>query len=106
MLRPDDRRGYAAVLGHSYIREHILKKFAGVDADEVYTTDLYADIARELNIDPSAISVYVGQLASEKYGNVLERTRDRYYRFTDSLFKAYASARPYERKTGDKENDA
>lgn len=103
---PVQEAAYKKAVGHSYIREHILKKFAGVDADEVYTTDLYADIAREMNIDPSAISVYVGQLASDKYGNVLERTRDRYYRFTDSLFKAYASARPYERKTGDKENDA
>ena len=103
---PVQEAAYKKAVGHSYIREHILKMFAGVDADEVYTTDLYAHIARELNIDPSAISVYVGQLASDKYGNVLERTRDRYYRFTDSLFKAYASARPYERKTGDKENDA
>lgn len=103
---PVQEAAYKKAVGHSYIREHILKKFASVDADEVYTTDLYADIARELNIDPSAISVYVGQLASEKYGNVLERTRDRYYRFMDSLFKAYASARPYERKAGDKEIDA
>jgi Cdc6-like AAA superfamily ATPase len=103
---PIQEAAYKKAVGHSYTREHILKKFAGVDAGEVYTTNLYGDIARELNIDPSAISVYVGQLASEKYGNVLERTRDRYYQFTDSLFKAYAAARPYERKAGDKDNDA
>ncbi|WP_182335212.1 AAA family ATPase [Stenotrophomonas acidaminiphila] len=102
---PIQEAAYKKAVGHSYTREHILKKFASVDADEVYTTNLYGDIARELNIDPSAISVYVGQLASEKYGNVLERSRDRYYQFTDSLFKAYAAARPYERKTGDKDND-
>lgn len=101
---PIQEAAYKKAVGHSYIREHILKKFASVDAEEVYTTNLYSDIARELGIDPSAISVYVGQLASEKYGAVLERTRDRYYQFTDSLFKAYAAARPYERKTGDKED--
>ena len=103
---PIQEAAYKKAVGHSYIREHILKTFAAVDADEVYTTDLYANIAKELNIDPSAISVYVGQLASEKYGGVFERTRDRYYQFKDSLFKAYAAARPYERKTSDKENDA
>jgi len=92
---------YKKAVGHSYVREFILKKFALVDAEEIYTTGLYAEISKELNIDPGAISVYVGQLASEKYGSVLERTRDRYYRFTDSLFKAYAAARPYERSTGD-----
>lgn len=103
---PIQEAAYKKAVGHSYIREHILKKFAGTDKEEVYTTNLYADIAKELTIDPSAISVYVGQLASDKYGAVLERTRDRYYQFKDSLFKAYAAARPYERKTGDKEDDA
>ncbi|MEF3083273.1 AAA family ATPase [Luteimonas sp. SMYT11W] len=100
---PIQEAAYKKAVGHSYIREHILKKFADVDTEEVYTTNLYSDIAKELSIDPSAISVYVGQLANDKYGGVLERTRDRYYRFKDSLFKAYAAARPYERMTGDKE---
>lgn len=103
---PIQEAAYKKAVGHSYIREHILKKFAGIDTEEVYTTNLYADIAKELGIDPRPISVYVGQLASEKYGAVLERTRDRYYQFKDSLFKAYAAARPYERKTSDKEDDA
>ncbi len=102
---PIQEAAYKKAVGHSYIREYILKKFAGVNAEEVYTTDLYADIARELGVDPSAISVYVGQLGSDRYGSVLERTRDRYYQFKDSLFKAYAAARPYERKTGDKEDE-
>lgn len=103
---PIQEAAYKKAVGHSYIREHILKKFASVESEEIYTTNLYAEMAKDLAIDPSAISVYVGQLASEKYGAVLERTRDRYYQFKDSLFKAYAAARPYERKTGDKEDDA
>lgn len=102
---PIQETAYKKAVGHSYIREYILKKFASISAEEVYTTDLYADIAKALGIDPSAISVYVGQLASDKYGAVLERTRDRYYQFKDSLFKAYAAARPYERKASDKEDD-
>lgn len=96
---------YKKAVGHSYVREHILKKFASVTADEIYTTDLYSDISRGLGIDPSAISVYVGQLASDKYGAVIEKVRDRYYQFRDSLFKAYAAARPYERKKGDREDE-
>lgn len=102
---PIQEAAYKKAVGHSYIREHILKRFANVEAEEIYTTDLYSEIARDLSIDPSAISVYVGQLASDKYGAVLQRTRDRYYQFRDSLFKAYASARPYERKTGDKDEE-
>jgi len=97
---------YKKSVGHSYVRETILKRFASVDSDEIYTTDLYGDIAKELGIDSSAISVYVGQLANDKYGSVIEKVRDRYYRFQDSLFKAYAAARPFERKKGDKEVDA
>jgi len=97
---------YKKSVGHSYVRETILKGFANFESDEIYTTDLYGGIAKELGIDPSAISVYVGQLASDKYGAIIEKVRDRYYRFKDSLFKAYAAARPFERKKGDKEEDA
>lgn len=96
---------YKTAIGHSYIREFVLKRFAGQSQDEIHTTELYAGISKELGIDPSAVSVYVGQLASTKYGGVLAKSRDRYYSFGDSLFKAYAAARPYERKPGDKEED-
>jgi Cdc6-like AAA superfamily ATPase len=97
---------YKTAIGHSYIREVVLKRFAAQTQDEIHTTEIYAGIAKELAIDPGAVSVYVGHLASEKYGAVLAKSRDRYYRFGDSLFKAYAAARPHERKAGDKEDDA
>lgn len=97
---------YKTAIGHSYIREFVLKRFASQTQDEIHTTELYAGISKELGIDPSAVSVYVGQLASAKYGSVLAKSRDRYYQFGDSLFKAYAAARPYERKPGDKEDDS
>ncbi|BCX45068.1 MULTISPECIES: AAA family ATPase [Stenotrophomonas maltophilia group] len=103
---PVQEATYKRAVGHSYVRERILKGFAGRDEQEIYTTELYSEMARELGVDPSAISVYVGHLASEKYGAVISKARDRYYQFNDSLFKAYAAARPYERKPGDHEPDA
>lgn len=96
---------YKTAIGHSYVREVVLKAFAGVEDYEIHTTELYARLAKDLNVDPGAISVYVGHLASPKYGAVLEKTRDRYYRFTDSLFKAYAAARPHQLAPGDQEDD-
>lgn len=102
---PVQEATYKQAVGHSYIRETILKRFAESDEQEIYTTDVYGALARELKVDPSAISVYVGQLASEKYGAVISKTRERYYQFNDSLFKAYAAARPHERKQGDREDE-
>ena len=95
---------YKTAIGHSYVRESVLKAFADVEDDEIHTTEIYADLAKRLSIDPGAVSVYVGQLASEKYGAVLEKTRGRYYRFRDSLFKAYGAARPWQLKPGDQED--
>ena len=59
-------------------------------------------IIRALN--RSTVSVYVGHLGSDKYGSVLKKTRERYYQFADSVFKAYAAARPFELKPGDQED--
>ena len=39
-------------------------------------------------------SQYVGQLVTEEYGGEVEKVRDRYYRFHDSLFATYVKARP------------
>lgn len=95
---------YKTAIGHSYIREVVLKKFAAQPQDEIHTTELYADIAKTVGMDPGGVSVYVGQLVSKQFGAVLQKTRERYYRFSDSLFKAYAAARPFERKQGDLED--
>lgn len=86
---------YKQAVAHSYTREIVLKEFSFVDEEEIHTTSVYQKIAEKLGMrDPAAISVYMGHLTSERYGRVLERTRDRYYRFRDSLFKAYAASRP------------
>lgn len=101
---PIQEATYKTAIGHSYTREFILKKFAEDENDEIHTTDLYAQIAKQLGIEPNAVSVYVGQLGSDKYGRVLEKTRERYYRFRDSLFKAYAAARPWQLEPSDQED--
>ena len=100
---PIQEATYKTAIGHSYTREVILKKFAERLENEIHTTELYAGIGRELHTEPGTVSVYVGHLASEKYGSVLHKTRERYYQFADSVFKAYAAARPYELKPGDQE---
>lgn len=87
---------YKKAIGHSYAREFILKAFAGVGTEEIQTTAIYAKISEARKMDTGTISVYVGQLVNAKYGGALEKTRERHYRFRDSLFKAYAAARPFQ----------
>lgn len=90
---------YSKAIGQSYVREYILKKLASVEQDEIRTTtiyqELYQELSRDLSFKKNSISVYVGQLATEKFSRVIEKTRERHYRFRDSLFKAYAAARPF-----------
>lgn len=101
---PVQETTYKTAIGHSYTREVILKKFAERTEDEIHTTGLYAEIGKELGIESGTVSVYVGHLGSDKYGSVLKKTRERYYQFADSVFKAYAAARPFELKPGDQED--
>jgi Cdc6-like AAA superfamily ATPase len=96
---------YQKAIGHSYTRELIVKTFAVVEDEEIHTTSVYPRIAAAGTMDISSISVYVGQLVSEKFGSILEKTRERHYRFKDSLFKAYAAARPYNFKADQMESD-
>lgn len=101
---PIQETAYKTAIGHSYTREVILKRFAERAENEIHTTELYAGIGRDLGIESGTVSVYVGQLGTDKYGAVLKKTRERYYQFADSVFKAYAAARPFELKPGDQED--
>ena len=84
---------YKKAVRSSPQREIVLRALAKVrGADgECWTTDAYK-IALDEGVDNS--SQYVGQLVTDEYGAELEKVRDRYYRFKDSLFAAYALARP------------
>lgn len=101
---PIQEATYKTAIGHSYTREVILKRFAEHPENEIHTTELYAGIGKELGIESGTVTVYVGHLGSEKYGSVLSKTRERYYQFSDSVFKAYAAARPFQLKPGDQED--
>lgn len=84
---------YRKAVASSKQRETVLKALA-VNQDsrgEVWTTDAYK-MALEGGVDNS--SQYVGQLVTEEFGSEIERVRERYYRFKDSLFSAYVKARP------------
>lgn len=84
---------YKKAVASSEQREIVLKALAETQAadGEIWTTNAYK-LAIDQGVDNA--SQYVGHLASEEYGNEIEKLRDRYYRFHDSLFSAYVRARP------------
>lgn len=84
---------YKKAVASSEQREIVLKALAETQAadGEIWTTNAYK-LALDQGVDNA--SQYVGHLASEEYGNEIEKLRDRYYRFHDSLFAAYVRARP------------
>jgi Cdc6-like AAA superfamily ATPase len=84
---------YKKAVASSEQREIVLKALAetqGADG-EIWTTNAYK-LALDQGVDNA--SQYVGHLASDEYGDEIEKLRDRYYRFHDSLFAAYVRARP------------
>ncbi|BBL56470.1 ATP-binding protein [Methylomonas koyamae] len=91
---------YRKAVASSPQREIVLRALAKVQDshNEVWTTNAYK-IALDDGVDNS--SQYVGQLVSEEYGAEIEKLRERYYRFKDSLFHAYVLARPkmYQQKS-------
>lgn len=84
---------YKKAVASSEQRETVLKALAETQAadGEVWTTNAYK-VALEQGVDNA--SQYVGQLVTEEYGSEIEKIRERYYRFHDSLFAAYVRARP------------
>jgi hypothetical protein len=84
---------YKKAVGSSPQREVVLRSLARIrDEDgECWTTNAYK-IALDDGVDNP--SQYVGQLVIHEYGAELEKVRERYYRFRDSLFAAYVLARP------------
>ncbi|WP_161788707.1 nSTAND1 domain-containing NTPase [Burkholderia sp. ABCPW 111] len=84
---------YKKAVASSAHREIVLKALAETQGGdgEIWTTNAYR-LALDQGVDNA--SQYVGHLASDEYGNEIEKLRDRYYRFHDSLFAAYVRARP------------
>lgn len=84
---------YRKAVASSSQREIVLKALANsVDnIGEVLTTNAYR-VAYEQGVENP--SQYVGQLVLEEYGAEIEKLRERYYRFKDSLFSSYVRAHP------------
>lgn len=84
---------YRKAVASSKQRETVLKALAANQDDkgEVWTGNAYRQALGE-GVDNS--SQYVGQLVTQEFGAEIERVRERYYRFKDSLFSAYVKARP------------
>jgi Cdc6-like AAA superfamily ATPase len=84
---------YQKAVASSPQRESVLRALAKktTEEGEVWTTDAYK-VALDEGVDNS--SQYVGQLVTEEYGAEIEKVRERFYRFKDSLFIAYINARP------------
>lgn len=84
---------YQKAVASSPQRESVLRALAKktTEEGEVWTTDAYK-VALDEGVDNS--SQYVGQLVTEEYGAEIEKVRERFYRFKDSLFIAYVNARP------------
>jgi hypothetical protein len=84
---------YQKAVASSPQRESVLRALASkMSRDgEVWTTEAYK-VALDDDVDNS--SQYVGQLVTEEYGAEIEKIKERFYRFKDSLFAAYINARP------------
>lgn len=84
---------YKKAVGSSSQRESVLKAMAELQAEdgEILTTNAYK---RALDYGVENASQYVGHLVTDEYGAELEKLRERFYRFKDSLFASYVVARP------------
>lgn len=83
---------YMSAIASSPQREVVLRAMAQVEKNgEIWTTDAYRE-ALESGVDNA--SQYVGHLIADEYGAEIIKVRERYYRFRDSLFKAYVMVRP------------
>lgn len=83
---------YTRAIQSSPQREAVLRALAKADrGGETWTSEAYP-IATAAGVENP--SQYVGNLVTEDYGAEIVKTRERYYRFRDSLFRAYVGARP------------
>lgn len=85
---------YKKAIGTSPQRESVLRALAKAQKSdgEIHTKEAYTIALNEFGVDNP--SQYVGHLGLDDYGAEIEKIRERYYRFKDSLFHAYVVARP------------
>lgn len=84
---------YHEAVKNSPQREVLLKIFSDKAEDEILTEDVYG-LAKELGItNPSQLMKQLTTPDNPDAASVLIRVRDRYYRFSDPVFKTYARLR-------------
>jgi hypothetical protein len=84
---------YHAAVKHSPQRELLLKVFAEDKRDEIPTEPVYA-LAKDLGVtNPAQLMQELTR--PESGAPVLTKVRERYYRFTDPVFKVYARMRQW-----------
>jgi len=82
---------YQEAVKHSPQREILLKLFSEQDSEDIHTESVYTT-ARDLGItNPSQLMKELTK--QETQTGVLTKVRDRYFRFTDPVFKVYARMR-------------
>ena len=84
---------YHEAVKNSPQREILLKVFSEHPEDEIPTEEIYA-LAKELGItNPSQLMKPLTSPTSSVMTPVLVKVRERYYRFSDPVFKVYAKLR-------------
>ncbi len=89
---PIQEHYYRKVAGISQTRELIVKMLASLETDFFFTSNVYPILCDELNISSSVVSKHIRSLCKE--AGVIQEVGRRQYRFMDSMFRAYAAARP------------
>jgi hypothetical protein len=84
---------YHEAVKHSPQREILLKAFAECDDDEINTGPVY-NLAQEFGVtNPPQLMKQLTKPDNPDVAPVLVKVRDRYFRFSDPVFKAYARIR-------------
>lgn len=89
---PVQEHNYRKVAGNP-TREMIVKMLAAMETDVFVTSKVYPILASELKVSSSTVSKYIRSLCNDFF--VFEQIGAKQYRFTDSMFRAYAASRPF-----------
>lgn len=86
---------YHDAVKNSPQRELLLKLFSEADEDEIYTVPIYG-AAQDLGIsNPAQLMKQLTTPDSPEVSPVLQKVRDRHFRFTDPVFKVFARLRNF-----------
>ena len=82
---------YHSAVKNSPQRELLLKTFSETECDEMYTEDVYRFVKGLGVTNPSQLMKEL--TAPDRGAPVLIKIREKYYRFSDPVFKSYARLR-------------